>query len=255
MPQNSGERDKPRDDLGIGAVHADLPGGAGELPLLDRLRAELERRELGPTNLEIFPDPDPEERTLGGVLVLLYPHRSNGFENPVPHLVLTRRTEALPRHRGQISLPGGRFDPGDGSLLRTALRETQEELGVDPSTLAIWGQLEPERITVSHYLIAPYIAYASRRPEFRPQPSEVAEVIEVPLSLLLDPTTLAEEIWEIQGTPRQVVFYRHGEHKIWGATARVLGKLVALLTPEPAAHAAARLEPGTVRPESGPIRG
>jgi 8-oxo-dGTP pyrophosphatase MutT (NUDIX family) len=223
--------------------------------LLDRLRAELDRLGLGSTDLEVFPDPDPEGRTLGGVLVLLYPHRSDGFEGPVPHLVLTRRTEAMPRHRGQISLPGGRFDPAEGSLLRTALREAQEELGVDPSTLAIWGQLEPERINASHYLIAPYVAYASRRPDFRPQPSEVAEVIEVPLPLLLDPTTLAEEIWEIQGTPRQVVFYRHGEHKIWGATARVLGKLVALLTPEPAAYAAARLAPGTVLPDTGPLRG
>ncbi len=134
--------------------------------------------------------------------------------------------------------------------MRTALRETQEELAVDPSSLEIWGRLEPERIRVSHYLVAPFIAYTPRRPDFRPAPSEVAQIIEVPLPLLLDPTTLAEEIWDLEGTPRQVTFYRHGEDKIWGATARVLGKLVALLTPEPADHAAARLEPGIVVPET-----
>jgi 8-oxo-dGTP pyrophosphatase MutT (NUDIX family) len=230
-----------------------LPGPERAQPsadeLLDRLRVELDRRGLGLTELEVFPKPDPEGRRLAAVLILLYPHRPEPRARPVPHLVLTRRTVALRRHSGQISLPGGRFDPADGSLLRTALRETWEELGVDPATLAIWGRLEPERIVVSHYLVAPFIAYARERPDFRPAPSEVAGLIEVPLPLLLDPTTLAEEIWEIQGIARQVAFYRHGEHKIWGATARVLGKLVALLTPESAAHATARLEPGAVLPE------
>ena len=218
--------------------------------LLARLREELERRGLGPGDLDRAPEPDPEGRTLAAVLILLYPLRDAGGET-VPYLVLTRRTAALTRHSGQISLPGGRWDPADGSLLRTALRETHEELGVDPTEPAVWGRLEPEWIVVSHYLVSPFIAYTPRRPDFRPAPPEVAELIEVPLSLLLDPTTLAEEIWEIRGTPRQVVFYRHGEHKIWGATARVLGKLVALLTPESAAHATARLGPGAVLPERG----
>lgn len=217
--------------------------------LLDRLREELDRRGLGPTNLEGRPDADPEGRTLAAVLILLYPHAQAPGGEPLPHLVLTRRTEVLPRHSGQISLPGGRWDQSDGPLLRTALREAREELDVDPSQLTIWGRLEPEPIVVSHYLVAPFVAYAPRRPEFRPAPSEVAELIEVPLPVLLDPTTLAEEIWEIRGTERQVSFYRHGEYKIWGATARVLGKLVALLTPEPEDHAVARLEPGLVNPE------
>jgi len=220
------------------------------MALLARLRQELTRQGLGPDGLEVFPSPGPEGRTLAAVLILLYLRGRDEREEPTPHLVLTRRTEALLRHSGQISLPGGRFDPADGSLLRTALRETQEELAVDPSSLEIWGRLEPERIRVSHYLVAPFIAYTPRRPDFRPAPSEVAQIIEVPLPLLLDPTTLAEEIWDLEGTPRQVTFYRHGEDKIWGATARVLGKLVALLTPEPADHAAARLEPGIVVPET-----
>ena len=236
------------------------PGGAsrdsgpnGHL-LLQRLRQALDRRGLGPSALEQVPEPDPKGRTFAAVLILLYPRRGVGGE-PEPYLVLTRRTEALPRHSGQISLPGGRFDPSDRSLLGTALRETHEELGVDPADLIIWGRLEPEWIVVSHYLVSPFIAYAQQRPDFRPAPSEVAELIEVPLAVLLDPTTLAEEIWEIQGVERQVVFYRHGEHKIWGATARVLGKLVALLTPESAAHAAARLQPGAVLPERRPGQG
>lgn len=223
--------------------------------LLRRLRSELGRRGLATVDADTVPALDPAGRTHAAVLILLYPHRSGPRAALVPHLALTRRTEALPRHRGQISLPGGRWDPEDGSLLQTALREAQEELGVDPAQLEVWGCLEPEHIVVSHYLVAPFVAYSPRRPAFRPAPGEVAELIEVPLALLLDPTTLAEEIWEIRGAPREVSFYRHGEHKIWGATARVLAKLVALLMPEPAAHATARLEPGTVLPEGKPGEG
>jgi 8-oxo-dGTP pyrophosphatase MutT (NUDIX family) len=244
--QDTGDERPPR-----GAFRDSGPDGH---PPLQRLRKELDRHGLGPSDLERIPEPDPKGRTLAAVLILLYPRCGAGGE-PEPYLVLTRRTEALPRHGGQISLPGGRFDPGDRSLLGTALRETREELGVDPAELTIWGRLEPEWIVVSDYLVSPFIAYAQQRPDFRPAPSEVAEVIEVPLAVLLDPTTLAEEIWEIQGVERQVVFYRHREHKIWGATARVLGKLVALLTPESAQHAAARLEPGAVLPERWPGQG
>jgi 8-oxo-dGTP pyrophosphatase MutT (NUDIX family) len=226
-----------------------------EHPLLTRLRDELLRRGLGPDGLEVAPAPDPEGRRLGAVLILLYPHRGAEEAEPLPYLVLTRRTEMLRSHSGQISLPGGRYESGDGSLLRTALRETHEELGVDPSELTILGRLEPEPITVSHYLVAPFVAYVPRRPEFRPAQDEVAEVLEVPLAKLLDPDVVAEEIWEIRGTPRQVSFFRHGEHKIWGATARVLGKLVALLTTETPEHAAARLQPGIVNPEGARAEG
>ena len=222
---------------------------AHEPLVLDRLRHELARRGLDRVDSDLAPDPDPEGRTLGAVLILLYPRASDGGGGVVPHLALTRRTEALRSHRGQISLPGGRHDAVDGSLLRTALREAREELAVDPAALEVWGRLEPERIVVSHYLVASFVAYAPARPDFRPNPSEVAELIEVPLPLLLDPATLTEEVWEIRGAPRQVAFYRHGEHKIWGATARVLGQLVALLTPESAADATTRLAPGTVLPE------
>ena len=240
------------DWCGQDAAHERTHSGAP--PLLTRLREELEHRGLGAADLGRVPEPDPEGRTLAAVLILLY-SRQAPDGGSAPYLVLTRRTAALARHSGQISLPGGRHDATDGSLLRTALRETHEELGVAPDGLAVWGRLEPEWIVVSDYLVSPFIAYAPRRPEFRPAPSEVAELIEVPLAVLLDPTTLAEEIWEIRGVQRQVVFYRHGEHKIWGATARVLGKLVALLTPESAAHASARLEPGAVLPERGPSEG
>lgn len=229
--------------------------------LLDRLRTALLAAGLGPTRLDIAPADDPEGRTLAAGLVLLYPHQPAGEAAPgAPHLVLTRRTTALRRHSGQISLPGGRYDREDGSLLRTALRETEEELGVDPANLTIWGRLEPEHIVASHYALAPFVAYIPRRPEFVPAPAEVAEVIEVPLARLLEPDCVEEEDWDFQGRTRRVSFFRYGDHKIWGATARILSQVVGLLDPERAADhtfvgaageaGRRRLAPGDVWPRS-----
>lgn len=227
------------------------PGDA-EGGLLGRLRARLDAAGLGPGGLDASPPVDPHGRTLAAGLILLYPRLESAIGTVAPHLVLTRRTTTLRRHSGQISLPGGRHDEIDGSLLRTALRETHEELGVAPEGLAVWGRLEPEWIVVTHYLLAPFIAYASERPDFRPAPAEVDEVIELPLATLLDPATLAEETWDLAGAPRQVHFYRYGEHKIWGATARVLGKLVDVLAPiggTGTGHEATGIRPGLVLPE------
>jgi 8-oxo-dGTP pyrophosphatase MutT (NUDIX family) len=200
--------------------------------LLDRLRAALLAAGLGPTHLDIAPADDPEGRTLAAALVLLYPFHLAGEDGQAaPHLVLTQRTTAMRRHSGQISLPGGRYDLEDGSLLRTAVRETEEELGVDPADLTIWGRLEPTHIVASHYALAPFVAFTPRRPLFVPAPAEVAEVIDLPLAHLLDPATLEEEDWDFQGAARRVSFYRYGEHKIWGATARILHQIVTLLDP------------------------
>jgi 8-oxo-dGTP pyrophosphatase MutT (NUDIX family) len=160
------------------------------------------------------------------VLVLLYPRAGE------PHLVLERRPAELPLHAGQISLPGGGYRVGDGDDLGTARRELFEELGVTPQGYEPWGRLDPIYVPASNFAVTPYVAYAPRQPEFRPSPREVAEVLEVPLRVLVDPATLAEEVWELRGAPRRVSFFRHGEHKIWGATARVLGQISAILRDE-----------------------
>jgi 8-oxo-dGTP pyrophosphatase MutT (NUDIX family) len=232
--------------------------------LLGRLRAALLAAGLGPTHLDIAPADDPEGRTLAAGLVLLYPHpRTNPDgqqDGPcTPHLVLTQRTTSLRRHSGQISLPGGRYDLDDGSLLRTALRETREELGVDPASLTLWGRLEPEYIVATHYALAPFVAYTPHRPDFVPAPAEVAEVIDLPLALLLEPSTIEEEVWDFQGAARRVSFFRYRGHKVWGATARILSQIVLLLDPgrtdvAPFAGAAGetgrRLPPGDTWPRS-----
>lgn len=199
--------------------------------LLQRLRAALLAAGQGPTDLDIAPQHDPEGRALAAGLVLLYPHQPSSLSSPEPHVVLTRRTTAMRRHSGQISLPGGRYDAEDGSLLRTALRETTEELGVCAADVTVWGRLQPEFIVASHYALAPFVGYTPSRPSFEPAPAEVAEVIDLPLHLILDPSACQEEDWDFQGRLRRVCFYLYQQHKIWGATARILHQIAVLLEP------------------------
>lgn len=227
---------------------------------LNRLRAALARPLPGlPVQMGMAPVPRPgTERILdpfldcrrAGVLVLLYPAESSstkpgssesldkpGFlekpglsrESTSPlHVVLTRRTESVDNHRGQISFPGGSMDPGE-DVVTTALREAQEELGVDPACVEVLGRLSPLYIPPSGFCIFPVVAYAAERPAFNPSPDEVAEILEVPISHLLEPATRKEEVWQIRGENVRVPFYAVGPHKIWGATAMVLCELLALL--------------------------
>jgi len=164
-----------------------------------------------------------EESALkAGVLLLLFPRDGR------LHLVLTRRTDRVEFHKGQISLPGGRCEPGE-SPEETALRETREELGIDTSPLRILGRLTPLYVPPSNYCIYPVAAVLEERPEFRPFPLEVEEVLEVPLDHLLDPENTRREQWTVRGKDMEVPYFSFGEHKIWGATAMVLAEFLELL--------------------------
>jgi 8-oxo-dGTP pyrophosphatase MutT (NUDIX family) len=142
--------------------------------------------------------------------------------------VLTRRTDVVDTHRGQISFPGGSLDPGEDAVT-AALREGWEELAIDPARVEVLGALSPLYIPPSGFCIYPTVANAAARPDFVPNPNEVAEIIEAPLAHLLAPDTRQEEVWEIRGAPVRVPFYAVGHHKVWGATAMVLCELLALL--------------------------
>ncbi len=160
----------------------------------------------------------------GGVLLLLY-ERDGAL-----HIALTRRCDHLAAHAGQISFPGGLCEPQDGSFAGTALRETREELGLEPAGLELLGELSPLEIPVSGYRIHPWVAYSAQPPAFRADPSEVAELLEVPLARLLEPAALGQETRLVRGYQAVVPFFRIGEHKVWGATAMVLSEFLALLS-------------------------
>jgi 8-oxo-dGTP pyrophosphatase MutT (NUDIX family) len=172
------------------------------------------------------PTPDHEPRR-GGVLVLLYPHGEDGQM----HLVLTRRTDSVGNHRGQISFPGGSVDPEDASTAHTALREACEEIGVCDcaADLRLLGNLTPLYIPPSDFRIYPHVAYVTQRPQFHPQPDEVAELLEVPLSHFLDEHSIGVEERIIRDQPMRIPFFLVHGHKVWGATAMVLAELAAIV--------------------------
>lgn len=174
-----------------------------------------------------FEPPAGVEPRQAGVLLLLYPIGG------ALHLPLTVRTSDLEHHGGQIALPGGGWEEGDRSLQETALREAREEIGVAAEDMEIIGLLTPLYIPTSNNVIHPVVAYMPQRPAFRLDTREVAELLEVPLSLLLDPATRREEDWAWHGATLHVPFYAVGRYKIWGATAIVLAEFLALLGDSP----------------------
>ncbi|MCP5098442.1 MAG: CoA pyrophosphatase, partial [Chloroflexi bacterium] len=161
---------------------------------------------------------------VGGVLLLLY-----CVENEL-HFVLTRRRDDLNSHGGQISFPGGRQEPGE-PLQTTALRETDEEIGVSPTAVSILGHLTDIYIPPSDFEVHPFVGWyhENGKPTFNPATTEVAEIIEVPLAHLFDPNTRREEPWDFRGHQITIPFFEIEEHKVWGATAIMLSEFVERL--------------------------
>ncbi len=166
----------------------------------------------------------PGKARLGGVLLLLY-----SFDGEL-HLVLTRRRDDLNSHAGQMSFPGGQREAQE-SLLITALRETEEEIGVSAGLLEVIGELTPLYIPPSDFEVYPFVAWYSSgsRPVFSPNPGEVAEIVEVPLRHLLNPLTRLEQPWDFRGHSLTMPYYAVEEHKVWGATAMIISELVERL--------------------------
>lgn len=150
-------------------------------------------------------------------------------------LLLTQRTAHLHDHAGQISFPGGRSEPEDGSPIATALRETQEEIGLAAQHIEILGHL-PDYFTVTNYRVTPVVALISPPFDLQPDSFEVAEIFEVPLHFLMNPANHQRRVYQWDGGERQ--FYampypktspHAGEYFIWGATAGMLRNLYHLL--------------------------
>jgi 8-oxo-dGTP pyrophosphatase MutT (NUDIX family) len=154
-----------------------------------------------------------------GVLLLLYPHVGGSL-----HLLLTRRTETLQKHSGQVSFPGGRCEEGDPDFTATAIRETREELGLQ-GDINVLGQLTQIYVPPSNYDVYPSVGYVPTLPPLNPNPHEVAEVLSLPLDDLLNPALKGEEMRQIQGYNVRIRYYLANGHKVWGATAIMLSEL------------------------------
>lgn len=146
-----------------------------------------------------------------------------------PSVLLTQRTAHLKDHAGQISLPGGRVEPQDASPAETALRETQEEIGLSSTHIEIVGYL-PEYRTSTGFRVTPVVAVVTPPFELSPDPFEVAEIFEVPLSFLLDSANHQQHTAYHRGKLRHYTAMPYGEHFIWGVTAGIIISLTEALS-------------------------
>jgi 8-oxo-dGTP pyrophosphatase MutT (NUDIX family) len=160
------------------------------------------------------------------VLVPLY------FDRNEWHVLLTQRTNDLPSHRGQVAFPGGRVDSTDSSLVETALRETEEEIGLPRERVRILGQLD-DLLTVTQYRITPIVGVFDWPWTFTPSPLEIAAIFGVPLRWLADPANLTVQYREpiVPGPVVPVYHFYYSEYDIWGATARILRNLLEVIEP------------------------
>ncbi len=170
----------------------------------------------------IAPPPGVTARQ-AGVLLLLYA----GGDGTL-HFPLIRRAETPGVHSGQISLPGGRQEPGE-THIDTALREAQEEIGIDPAQVQVIGALSSIYVVPSNFMMFPVVGVIDHPPAWQMQPGEVAGVIETPVPLLLDDSIKSERTLVQNGMTLGVRVYTLSGYAVWGATAAVLGEFEARL--------------------------
>jgi 8-oxo-dGTP pyrophosphatase MutT (NUDIX family) len=165
----------------------------------------------------------PADARIAAALLCLYPLDG---DVAVP---LTVRATTLARHAGQVSLPGGAKDP-DETLVEAALREASEEIGLDAASVRILGELTPIHVLVSGFTLHPIVGVTDVRPDFRPAPREVDEIVEVRLDDLRDASRVRTGTRVREGLTVTYSYLELCGHQVWGATAMVLGEFIHLFS-------------------------
>jgi 8-oxo-dGTP pyrophosphatase MutT (NUDIX family) len=163
------------------------------------------------------------DRRLAAVLLPLYRH------NDDYGVIFTKRSETVPHHRGQMSFPGGGFETGDGTLRRTALRECQEEIGLQGAHVRVLGQLDDLLTSNSNYLVRPFVGTIPYPYPFIVDRRETASIVEVPLRFLRQHNPGKEERREFGGREVRSIFFEYQDHVIWGTTGKILKQFLDLL--------------------------
>jgi 8-oxo-dGTP pyrophosphatase MutT (NUDIX family) len=189
-----------------GAVSA----GASPRPWRARIEARLDRT---PCELELGQALKPA--------AILLPI----IEREEPSILLTKRSDNMPTHAGQISFPGGRVHAGDSSLVETALRELEEETGIDRKFVTVAGFLDPYETVNSGFMILPVVGFVREDFVLHVNANEVAEIFEAPLAYLCDPKNRSRMSVERQGVMREFHTIPFAGHTIWGATAEIIVNL------------------------------
>jgi len=204
--------------LGGPASWAGLPAEARRLPL-----AEVRRR------CRSFPGPPAAPRIPGNqAAAVLVPLFEAGGETRV---VLTRRPDTMPSHRGDVAFPGGKVHPEiDPTLLDAALREAEEEIGLPREAVEVVAELETISTVTSRFLVAPFVGVLASPPELKPDPREVERVFDVALSELMADGVHRVEHWGTGVLTRDVHIFELEDETVWGLTARILAGFLTLLT-------------------------
>jgi 8-oxo-dGTP pyrophosphatase MutT (NUDIX family) len=147
------------------------------------------------------------------------------------HVLYTRRSDRLASHRGEVAFPGGRFDRRDPHLLAAALREAYEEVGIEPQAVEVLGSFEGRRTHSTDILVTPFVGLVRGSPTLRPDPEEVAEIFDVPLSALADPRYRGGHRWRRDGSTshRPAILYQR--QVIWGLTYELTMRFLELVLP------------------------
>jgi len=154
-----------------------------------------------------------------------------------PHILFTKKSDAVPHHKGQFSFPGGVCEQRDASRVETALREAWEEIRLPPDAVEVLGLLDDTATRATPFIITPVVGIVRGEVDLAPDGREIERVIEVPLDVLRDPAIFRKEIWERGGESHDVYFFRVSiEDVVWGATARILRQFLDLIDepPDPA---------------------
>jgi len=161
-------------------------------------------------------------RVPAAVLLPIY-HKQGQY-----YILFAKRTDKVKEHKGQIAFPGGSYEDGDGTLVGTALRECSEEIGLKTEVVEILGELDDFVTIGSNYIVSPFVAFIPWPYPFKIDPRETEEIIEVPISALLDKSSLRQETETIDGEVVTSYFYHYQERVIWGATAKILNQFLGI---------------------------
>jgi 8-oxo-dGTP pyrophosphatase MutT (NUDIX family) len=191
--------------------------------LIRRIKEILSQREIKRVAIEPGTTAGGSSLVRAGVLLPLF------CKDGSSHVLFTRRTDRVKRHKGEISFPGGIYDASDSDLSATALREAHEEVGIKPRDVQLLGELD-EVLTLTDFIVSPFVGLIPFPYSFVPSPEEIEEIIILPLASFLKKGVLSEEDWTYQDKTAKVYTYHCGGHIIWGATAKILRQFLALIT-------------------------